>query len=142
MDEENNIKLIEKLFQVLGKGDIPQALELFNDDVEFQSPVTRVLHKHISWAEKRTCMKEVASFFKELNEKVIAEKMEVLSTTAQNNNVIVEGKNAGIVRSTGRRYEHDWIMTFTISDGKITRNMHYYDTVDISQAFEENEGLH
>jgi hypothetical protein len=39
------------------------------------------------------------------------------------------------VKSTGRTYEHDWVMVFTLRKGKIVRFRHYYDTADIVVAF-------
>jgi steroid delta-isomerase-like uncharacterized protein len=136
MNEERNIELIVRLFKAFGDGDIPKALEMFSDDVEFQSPVSRVEHKYISWSRMRSGKGEVASFFKEINEKISTEKMVTHDVVARGNKVFVEGTNAGTVRATGKRYEHDWVMIFTIHNGHITRNMHYYDTEDISQAFE------
>jgi steroid delta-isomerase-like uncharacterized protein len=136
MNENSNIELILRLFEAFGEGDIPKALEMFSEDVEFQSPVTRAEHKYITWSGKRSGRGEVASFFKEMNESVSTDKMEVLDLVAKDEKVFVEGRNSGVVRSTGKRYEHDWIMTFEISEGRITRNMHYYDTADITKAFE------
>ncbi len=61
--------------------------------------------------------------------------MEALEVIAQGDRVIVEGRNRGTVRSTGRDYEHDWVMVFAVLGGKIVRNWHYYDTADVLVAF-------
>lgn len=55
--------------------------------------------------------------------------------TAQGNRVVVEGRNRGTARTTGRTYEHDWVLIFTLDDGKVVRFRHYYDTADVSAAF-------
>jgi len=44
---------------------------------------------------------------------------------------VVEGRNRSAALSTGKLYEHQWVMAFTISGGKIARSRHYYDAVDI-----------
>jgi len=49
--------------------------------------------------------------------------------------VVIEGRNRGIARITGRTYEHDWVMIFTLCNGKIVRFRHYYDTADVLVAF-------
>jgi ketosteroid isomerase-like protein len=54
--------------------------------------------------------------------------------TASGDRVVAEGSNAGTVLATGERYEHDWVMVFTIQDGKVQRFRHFYDTGDIAAA--------
>ena len=68
-------------------------------------------------------------------EAILPERLEPLEFTAQGDRVTVEGKNRGTVKSTGRAYEHDWVMVFTLREGKIKRLLHYYDTADIVAAF-------
>jgi len=63
------------------------------------------------------------------------EQAGTLGFTAQDDRVAVEGRNRGTVKSTGRGYEHDWVMVFTLHDNKIIRHRHYYDTADILVAF-------
>lgn len=132
---EENIKVVKRLFEAFGKGDIQGALNTFAENVDFQSPVTCHAHPEMSWAKPRYSRGEVAAFFKELAEKTQVRSMEPREFTAQGDRVIVEGKNTGIVKSTGRSYEHDWVMVFTIRDGKIIKHRHYYDTADVLVAF-------
>ncbi len=39
--------------------------------------------------------------------------------------VIVERKNHSILNVNGRARDRDWVMLFTLCDGKIVRNWHY-----------------
>lgn len=123
------------MFAALGQGDLKAALDTFAEDVDFRSPVTRVKSEEISWSKPRHSRKEVAEFFIEVHKKVQLGRMEVSEITAEGDRVVVEGKNRGTVNSNGRAYEHDWVMLFTLRDGKIIRNWHYYDTADIVAAF-------
>jgi len=132
---EKNVDIIKRMFEAFGRGDIPAVLGMFSEDIEFQSPVTRVEHVEISWSHPRRGREQVAQYFKELAEKVQPEPFEVLGTIAQGDKVVVEGRNRGRVKSTGRTYEHDWVMIFTLREGKITSFRHYYDTADVSAAF-------
>ena len=77
----------------------------------------------------------MAAFFKELGQDVKPEGFELLKITAQDDRVVVEGKNRGTVRRTGRTYEHEWVMVFSIRGDKIVRFRHYYDTADLVGAF-------
>jgi ketosteroid isomerase-like protein len=72
---------------------------------------------------------------KELGQKVRPEGFKLLQITAQDERVVVEGQNRGTVHKTGRKYEHDWVMIFSVRNGKITRLRHYYDTGDLVGSF-------
>ena len=135
MNEQENVQVVQKLFAAFGQANIPSALGILAENVDWQSPVRRSPPSEISWAKPRHGRVEVAKFFTELSEKMQIELMETLEFTAQGDRVVVEGRNRGSVRSTGRTYEHDWVMVFTVRGGKIVRHRHYYDTADILVAF-------
>lgn len=134
----DNVRLVETLFDAFGRGDIPVVLEMLAPDVEWQSPVTRITDReNISWAEPRRSRDEVARFFKEMGAKTKPRPFNVRGYMAQGDKVVVEGSNAGTVPVTGRGYEHDWVMVFTVSGGLITGCRHYYDSADLEAAFRE-----
>ncbi len=135
MNEQENVQVVQKLFAAFGQANIPSALDILAEDVDWQSPVRRSPPSEISWAKSLHGRAEVAKFFAELSEKMQIELMETLEFTAQGDRVVVEGRNRGSVRSTGRTYEHDWVMVFTVRGGKIVTHRHYYDTADILVAF-------
>lgn len=135
MNEQENIKIVQKLYAAIGQGDIVTAKELLSDRVEWQSPVTRTNHVGITWYRPRKGKDDVLGFFKELSQKAVMGPFEDLKFIAQNDLVVVEGKNNGSVIATGRSYEHSWVMVFVIRDGKVIEQRHYYDTADIESSF-------
>ena len=135
MNEQENVQVVQKLFAAFGQANIPSALDILAEDVDWQSPVRRSPPSEISWAKPRHGRAEVAKFSTELSERMQIELTETLEFTAQGDRVVVEGRNRGSVRSTGRTYEHDWVMVFTVRGGKIVTHRHYYDTADILVAF-------
>lgn len=135
MLEQENIQLIKDHFAAFGRGDLQTAINMIEDEVDWQSPVTQNQSEEISWAKPCHNKKEVIEFFQELNKEVQPEKFEIKGFVAQRDKVVVEGRNQGMSRLTGKKYGHDWIMIFTIHDGKIVRHRHYYDTSDIISAF-------
>ena len=135
--EQKNAKIIDNFFDLLVKGNIPGVVNLFSDNVYFHSPVTNTKHKELTWSQPRQKKPEIAQFFRELNEQIKIEEMSPLEITAKQSRVFVEGKTRGTVRSTGKSFEHNWLMTFTLNEDKIVKCMHYYDTADIIHAFRE-----
>ena len=137
MNEKSNIELIKTHFAAFGRGDIQSAMNMIAEDVDWQSFVSKIQPTEITWAKACHNPNEVLRFFQELGEKVRPEKFEIIGIIAQGDQVVVEGYNKGKVRSTGKTYEHDWVMLFTFRDGKIVRHRHYYDTADIVTAFKQ-----
>lgn len=137
MNAQNNVKVVQQMFAALGQGDLKAALESYAENVDFRSPVTRTKSAEISWSKPRHSREEIAAFFKELSEVVAIERMEPMEITANEDRVVVEGRNRFNVRSSGRSFEHDWVMVFKLQKDKIVRNWHYYDTADILAAIHE-----
>lgn len=137
MGENENIQVVQQMYAAFNRHDIPAVLDILSDDVDWQSPVNRTQPDEISWSMPRHGREQVEVFFKELGAKVQPDKLEPLEFTAQDDRVVVEGKNRGTVRSTGKAYEHDWVMIFTVRQGKIARMWHYYDSIDIRECFSE-----
>jgi len=135
MSEEQKERVVRRLFEAFGRGDIPAAMELFGEDVEFRSPVTRTRHDILTWARPRRGRREVLQFFSEMGAEVAPEPFQVLGMISKGDTVVVEGRNSGTVRSTGTRFTHDWVMVFSFRDGKITRNDHYYDSAGLLAAY-------
>ena len=135
MNEQENVQVVQKLFAAFGQANIPSALDILAEDVDWQSPVRRSPPGKFYWLKPGPGRAGGASFFREASEKIQIELMETLEFPAQGDRVVVEGRNRGSVRSTGRTYEHDWVMVFTVRGGKIVRHRHYYDTADILVAF-------
>ncbi|MFC2101820.1 nuclear transport factor 2 family protein [Bacteroidota bacterium] len=134
MVEHDNIKLIKEHFAAFARGDIRGALGIVDSDVDWQSPVTRTKSEELTWATPRHSREEVLEFFLELADNVQPEKFEIIGFIAQGDKVVVEGCNRGLIKSTGKIYEHDWVMVFTLRDGKIVSHRHYYDTADVALA--------
>ncbi len=135
MDEERKVEIVKKTFEAFGRGDLPTIMKYVAEDAEYRSPVTRTPRAELSWASPRNGPQEVMQSFAEMAEKVMPEPFVVTNIIAQGDQVAVEGRNKGTVRSTGKRYEHDWAMIFSFKGEKIIRCYHYYDTADILMAF-------
>ena len=131
----DSVAVVREFYAALGRGDLPGVAELVDEVVDWQSPVTRTHPPEIPWSSIRRTKQEVTAFFKELGQNVKPEGFELLKIISQDDSVVVEGKNRGTVHKTGRTYDHEWVMIFSIRDNKIVRFRHYYDTADLVGAF-------
>lgn len=57
---------------------------------------------------------------------------------SSNNLVVVLGSDSATVHTTGKTYNTDWAMFFTITEGKISMVQTYMDTNAIAKAFLPN----
>jgi ketosteroid isomerase-like protein len=131
---DTNIEFVKDLFAAFGRGDIGYVIDAHSDDVVSESPVSRT--STLPWAGTRAGRRELAEYFETMAAHMRPEAFHDLVFTASDDRVVVEGTNAGSVVETGERYEHDWVMVFTIQGGKVVRFRHYYDPGDIEAAME------
>ena len=127
--------MVQEFFATLERGNLTGVLDFLEEEVDWQSPVTRSHPPELPWCAVRHTKLEVAAFFRELGERVQPQGFELIKIYAHDDWVAVEGKNRGTVRRMGRTYEHEWAMFFWIRDDKIVRFRHYYDTGDLLEAF-------
>ena len=64
----DKVAVVEGFFAALERGELPAAIDLVADDVDWQSPVTRAHPPEISWSSIRRSKQEVAAFFKQLGQ--------------------------------------------------------------------------
>jgi len=129
---ESNVEFIENLFAAFGRGDIGYVVDAHAEDVVMESPVSRT--STLPWAGTRTGRRELVEYFEAMAANVRPEAFRDVVFTRSGGRVVVEGSNSGTVVATGERYDHDWVMVFTIRDGKVVRFRHFYDPGDIKVA--------
>jgi hypothetical protein len=129
---DSNVEFIEDLFAAFGRGDIGYVIDAHADDVVMEAPVSRT--STLPWAGTRTGRRELVEYFETMATHVRPEAFRDVVFTASGDRVVVEGSNSGTVVATGERYDHDWVMVFTIRDGKVARFRHFYDPGDIEVA--------
>jgi uncharacterized protein len=133
MTREDNVQLVQQLFEAFSRGDIGSVLAALTEDVDWQGPVSQHAGS-LPWAGRRRGREQVADYFRQLAAASRFHPMQDVVFTAAGDRVVAEGRNRNTARATGRSYEHEWVMIFTIRDGKIARFRHYYDPADITAA--------
>jgi ketosteroid isomerase-like protein len=132
MTAESNVEFVKDLFAAFGRGDIDHFIDAHADDAVTESPVSRT--STLPWAGVRRGHRELVEHFETIAAHVRPDPFQDVTFTASGDRVVAEGSNAGTVVVTGERYVHDWVMVFTIRDGKVQRFRHFYDPGDIEVA--------
>jgi ketosteroid isomerase-like protein len=132
MSAESNVEFVKDLFAAFGRGDIDHFIDAHAVDAVTESPVSRT--STLPWAGVRRGRRELVEHFETIVAHVRPEAFQDVVFTASGDRVVAEGSNAGTVLATGERYDHDWVMVFTIRGDKVVRFRHFYDPGDIEAA--------
>ena len=133
MSEQENLKLIQDVYEAFGRGDLPAILGSLTDDVEWNHP----RGDQIPWGGQRRGPEEVTGFFVALGQTIDVEQFQPQRFHADGDTVIVFGRERMRARATGRSYENEWSHEFVIRDGKIAKFTEYTDTAAIIAALHD-----
>jgi uncharacterized protein len=124
MSEQRNLEIVRGVYEAFGRGDLPAIINLMADDVDWYDPgpsaVTHAGHYH--------GRKGVEQFFARVADTLEIQTFEPAEFIAQGNRVVVIGKLHARVKQTGRSYDNEWAMAWTIRDGRIAAWQVYEDT--------------
>jgi hypothetical protein len=131
MSVEENRRVVQSVFEAFGRGDVPALLALIDEGAEWVAPGPSV----VPYFGERRGREGAAEFFKHLGAEVEFESFEPGDFVAEGERVVVLGRERGRVRRTGKTFDNDWALVFTVRDGKVTAFRVYENTAAIAEAF-------
>jgi ketosteroid isomerase-like protein len=131
MSEQENKKVVQAVFESFGRGDIAGLLGHVVDDVVWSAPGSSLVPYH----GDRRGHEGVKEFFQQLGSNVSFERFELGELIAEGDKVVALGSERGRVGATGKAFDNDWAIVFTVRDGKVTNFFLYENTSAIAEAF-------
>ena len=125
-----NVDVVQQGYEAFGRGDIPAVLELLTEDVEWTEQGPSV----IPFAGTFRGREGIAECFTLLDETLEFEQFEPRKFVGQGDTVVVVGYERGLVKPTGRTFEHEWAHVYTLRDGKIATGLFLEDTAALVDA--------
>ena len=131
MSEQENLRVVQTLFECFGRGDVPGMLKQLDDDVDWhiKGPA------EVPYFGPRRGHDGVLDFFGKLGTNVEFERFAPEHFIPDGERVVVIGSERGRVKATGKSFDNDWAMVFTLRDGKITHFRSHEDTAAVAEAF-------
>lgn len=129
---DQNVAVVQQAFDNFSKGNIAGILDACNDDVQWGS----YDNPDVPYSSTYSGKKGVAEFFTNLSSSVDYENFETKTFYGDKDMVFVVGNHKAIVKSTGKKFGHDFLMQFRLRDGKISNFFAWIDTRDQGQAFQ------
>ena len=131
--ESQNTKIVQDAFAAFGKGDITTLLGLMADDIVWQ-PVMGTA-PHVPFSASRQGKPAVAEFFQQVATSEDFTQFEPREFIAQGNDVVAIGHYRAVAKATGKSFEADFAMAFTVKDGKVARFREFTDSAAVNAAF-------
>jgi len=133
MEEAQNTSVVKDAYAAFGRGDITTLLGYMADDVQWQPVIGTA--KQVPFSGERKGKVSVAEFFRQVAESEDFEQFEPREFVAQGDKVVAIGHYRALTKSTGKRFESDFVMVFTLRDGKVARFQEFSDSASINAAF-------
>jgi len=131
METNANVQMIQKLYADFGKGDIASILDSLDANVVWEEPI----NTSIPYNGKRQGKAAVQQFFAEVAQVHVSE-FHPKDYLATGDRVVALGSWTGTVKSTGKTFQSDWAIVWTVKNGKITGYTAYEDTAAVAAAFQ------
>lgn len=126
-----NLEIVEEAYAAVGQGQIPHLIEMMADDVDIQVPGPL----EIPFAGSYRGREGAGEFFLALAESAEVLQFQPTEYIAGGKQVVVLGHEQLTARATGRTWDTDWAMVWTIEDGRIAALREFHQTAAIAQAF-------
>ena len=128
-----NIKVVRDAYAAFGRGDMAALLACFTDDIRWQPAIGTA--PHVPFSGERQGKAGVAEFFRLVAETEVFEEFAPQRFIAQDDAVVALGHYRAVARATGRRFESDFVMVFTLNDGLICGFKEFTDSAAVNEAF-------
>jgi uncharacterized protein len=126
-----NISIVQKAYADFGAGNIEALVGAMSEDVEWTEPPGGVS----PFAGKHVGRKALTTFFQNMAAQLQPLEFEPQEFIAHDDRVIVLGRYKFVAKRTGKAWETDWVMIWTVSGGQIRKFQIYKDTGAEVEAF-------
>ena len=132
--EAENTKLVKDAYAAFQRGDIQAVLATLSDDVEWRAVIGT--EGVVPTSGLRRGHAGVGEFFQQLSTTTTFEAFEPREFIAQGDQVAVIGRYKGKALATGKLYDSEWVMVFTVRNGKVVRFREFADSRQLVAAFQ------
>ena len=132
--EAQNTQLVKDAYDAFLRADIPALLANLDDGVQWHAVIGT--EGVVPTSGLRQGRDAVGQFFAQVAEHMDFRSFEPREFIAQGDQVAVIGHYQGTAKTTGRGWDADWVMIFTIRDGKVVRFREYTDNKQLISAFQ------
>ena len=132
MQDAQNTRVVREAYAAFLNQDLNALLAKFDEQIVWK-PVTGAA-SYVPTAGERRGTKAVAEFFKIVGESITFSRFEPQHFVAQGDKVVALGHYTAKT-STGGSFDSDFVMVFTLRNGKVTEFQEFLDSAALNAAF-------
>ena len=133
MAEAENTQLIKDAYAAFQRSDIAAILNLCDENVEWQGVIGT--EGVLPQSGLRRGHAQVAEFFKQVAETTDFVSFEPREFVAQGDKVVALGSYSAKMKPSGQSYSSDWVMLFTVRNGKVAAFREFSDSAQLVRAY-------
>jgi ketosteroid isomerase-like protein len=133
MNEAQNTQVVKDAYAAFGRGDISALLGCMADGIQWLPVIGTA--SHVPFSGERRGKAEVAEFFQQVADAEDFQQFEPREFVAQADKVVAIGHYRAVSKPAGKSFESDFVMVFTLRDGKVVRFQEFTDSASINAAF-------
>ena len=133
MSETQNTQIVKDCYAAFARGDVQTIVNHLDDNVDWQA--VKGTEGVLLTAGARRGRAAITEFFSQVSSTIAFDAFEPREFVAQGDQVVAIGHYRGKSRETGRPFSSDWVMVFTLRNGKITRFREFADSAALVRAF-------
>ena len=130
MTPEQNIEIVKQAYADFARGDIAAVLSIMDENIEWKTPES----VDLPGCGTVKGHSGVAGFFRSVGETWEFETFEPRHYVASGDRVIALGHYRARSKRTGQVAQSDWVMAWTLRNGKATNFQEFTDTAAIRDA--------
>lgn len=131
MNEQENTKLVKRVYELFKSGDVEGFLNMFSDDVSWETPVIENTPFNGKISGKENLANWITAY-SEAEEMTVFEQDEFI---AQGDRVVMLGHCKTRTKSTNKEFATNLVHILTVKDGKVTEFLELFDTAVVEKAY-------
>ena len=113
MAEQENVQVVQKMYEDFQRGDMPAVLNVFTEDIEMLFPGPRDIPYSGPWHGRD----KAAELFKLMGDRIEVQHFEMQEFLPQGEKVVAFGHERTLVKSTGRTFDVDLVHVWDCARG-------------------------
>jgi ketosteroid isomerase-like protein len=131
MSEQQNVTVIQQMFEAFARGDVQTILDNCTADCEFYCPGPAI----VPYTGRKNGRAEIQTYFETLIGSQSNPNLRIDRFVAQGDTVVAIGNYTAVVNATGKTIESPVVLTFDLQDGAVRRHMVLGDTAAIAMGY-------
>ena len=127
----NNKEIVSQIYADFGLGNIPGILNVLSDEIVFDTPGPSLLPWAGIWKGKNGVM----DFFNQVGSSTSYQKFEPLDIIEEGDKVSETGRAEYTTIKTGKSGVSQWIMAWTLRNGKVEQVLNLWETYSIAETY-------